>query len=128
VLQVPIEQVPDPRLRERMRAREDREEIHRSTAQELEGWLAARGLRVVLHRKVPVRKRRWIGIVPMAGWFTSHSLVMRWGEVLFDPTKDWRFAALMKLTPGAELATLRRIYGAWVGPRTRRVRDQLSEG
>ena len=42
---------------------------------------------MVLHRKVPARRRRWIGIVPVRGWFQSHCLVMNHGEKLFDPTQ-----------------------------------------
>jgi hypothetical protein len=110
-LQVPIDEVPDSRLTERCRAGEDLAEISRSAWQELQRWLAGRGLRVVIHRKVPVRKPRWIGVVATTGW-ADHCMVMSWGRVLFDPTKDLRFAALAKILPGRQLPRLRvRTWG-----------------
>jgi hypothetical protein len=99
-LQIPISEVPDPHLRERRHAGEDPDEIIRSGAAEMKRWLAGRGLRMVVHRTVPVARRRWIGIVPAPGWSCSHSLVMSWGEVIFDPATDFQMVALAKLLGG----------------------------
>jgi hypothetical protein len=88
VLEVPIAQVPDWRLDERKRAGENPELIGRSAWAETIRWLADRGLRLIEHRTVPVRARRWIGIVPMMGIFNDHCLVMCHGQVIFDPSWD----------------------------------------
>jgi hypothetical protein len=87
VLQVPIDEVPDSRLRERRRGGEHPAEIVRSARREMDAWLVDRGLRMVTHRKVPVARARWIGIVPFPYWFMSHSLVMNWDRVVFDPSE-----------------------------------------
>lgn len=85
VLQVPIGDVPDPRLDDRVAAGETVEEIDRSAWSELNEWLYGRGLRMTLHTELPPRRRRWMGVVPMAGDFQDHSLVFDRREVLFDP-------------------------------------------
>lgn len=85
-LQVPIDEVPDPRIDERLAAGAAPDEIDRSAQEEMKRWLWARGLRMVGHRKLPTGLRRWIGIVQMPGAFNSHSLVMSRHEILFDPT------------------------------------------
>jgi len=85
-LQVPIEQVPDPQLDERLRAGDAPEDIDRESGQEEERWLSERGLHLVAHRPAPVWLPRWVGVVPLRGWFNSHSMLMCGGEVLFDPT------------------------------------------
>jgi hypothetical protein len=84
-LQVPIGEVPDPQLDRRLQAGEKPDEIDRSARHEFARWLAARSLRMTVHRTLPVRRRRWIGIVTFPGDFTDHSLVMTGGEILFDP-------------------------------------------
>ena len=89
VLQVPIEEIPDPNVDERLLAGEDPAEIHRSAYAELEAWLERRRLRAVLHRKVPAARSRWLGVVPLGGWFENHCLVMVRGEVLHDPVLDF---------------------------------------
>jgi hypothetical protein len=86
VLQVPIEELPDPRLDERLAAGEQAEEISQSMFDELHHWLASRGLEMVVHRRPPANRRRWIGIVPMHGVFNDHCLVMDRERCLFDPT------------------------------------------
>jgi len=85
VLQVPIGQVPDPRIDERLAAGEAAAEIDRSAQRELARWLTRRGLRMAVHRSVPASRRRWIGVVPMPGDFMNHCLVMSRETVLFDP-------------------------------------------
>jgi hypothetical protein len=93
-LQVPIEQVPDPRLDERLTAGDAVDEINRAAEQELMTWLANRGVRRLLHRTVPVARKRWIGVVPMPGTFNDHCLVMSGGEILFDPVDPRRSGEL----------------------------------
>jgi hypothetical protein len=86
-LQVPIEDVPDPRIDERRGDGEDPESIDTSIWEQLDSWLETRGLQVVVNDVVPVRGR-WIGIVPLEGWFNSHSMVMVDDHILFDPTTE----------------------------------------
>jgi len=87
-LQVPIEDVPDPEVDARLRAGEDPGEIDRSAWEEFSKWLAERELRMVAHKSVPVARRRWVGIVPHAGAFNDHTLVMSGSELLFDPMPE----------------------------------------
>ena len=61
--------------------------MNRAAFAELDRWLAGRGLRAIVHRKPPVRLRRWIGVIVMPGDFQSHCLVMSRDEVLFDPAR-----------------------------------------
>lgn len=84
-LQVPLDEVPDPRLDERLRAGEDPAEINRSAWQTLAAWLTGRGLQVVVHDEPPFEAPRWIGVVRFPGHFNDHCLVMAGAEVLFDP-------------------------------------------
>jgi hypothetical protein len=109
VLQVPLDEMPDFALDERRRGGEDPEEISRSARHEMDAWLAARGLRMVRHRSVPVARARWVGVVPMPGIFRDHSMAMSFGEVLCDPTLDFQLVALAKFLPADELAALHRI-------------------
>jgi hypothetical protein len=85
VLQVPLDDLPRARIDERLRRGESPIEIDRSVRCEFDAWLAARRLRMVLHRTVPVDSERWIGVVPLKGSFQSHCLVMNKSELLFDP-------------------------------------------
>jgi hypothetical protein len=87
-LQVPIEEVPDPRIDERLAAGEAPEEIDRRVWANLTSWLASRDLRIIPHRKVPAARRRWIGVVPISGNFRSHCLVMSHERLLFDPANN----------------------------------------
>jgi hypothetical protein len=90
VLQVPVHELPQLRIDERLRAGSEPEEVNRSVSREIGDWLAARSLRMVVHQEVPVDAERWIGVVPIEGWFQSHCLVMRRGELLFDPAQHLR--------------------------------------
>jgi hypothetical protein len=88
-LQVPLKDVPDPCLDERLFAGEDPDEIERSAWREMHDWLADRRLRMIVHRKVPAPRRRWVGVVPVAHErFGDHCLVMSRSEVLFDPISN----------------------------------------
>lgn len=87
VLQVPIDEVPDLRLNARVESGEHPDKIARSAWHSMEDWLNGHGLCMVVHRKVPVARRRWIGVVPCEGDFQSHSLVMTRDDLLFDPAE-----------------------------------------
>lgn len=89
-LQVPIDEVPDPRIDERLSGGEAPEEIARSAWDGLARWLASRGLRIVMHESAPVELPRWIGTVEFPGHFNDHSVVMSGGEILFDPVDHSR--------------------------------------
>lgn len=102
ILQVPPEDVPDPRLDERLAAGENPEEVNRTAWREFEIWLAGRGLTMIVHRSVPVDAERWIGVVPLRGWFQNHCLVMSRSRLLHDPAFDARGAIAMGL-PGISL-------------------------
>ena len=52
---------------------------------QVDAWLSRRGLRMVVHRKVPARKRRWIGVIHHPGAFQGHCIVMCHDRFLFDP-------------------------------------------
>jgi hypothetical protein len=84
-LQVPIADVPDPRLDERVRAGESVEEVNRSAWESLLAWLQSRGLQMFGHDTPPVGLPRWIGVIPFPGDFNDHCLVMSGAEILFDP-------------------------------------------
>jgi len=81
-LQVPIGQVPDPRIDERLAAGESADEIEASAWQALGEWLEARGFRMVEHAEPASDRERWIGVVPFPGNFNAHCLVMARGKVL----------------------------------------------
>lgn len=87
VLQVPPEELPDPRIDERLAAGETAEEIDLSARRELHLWLAEHGLEMVVHQQLPLTHRRWIGVAEREGAFMSHCLVMDRDEVLFDPAR-----------------------------------------
>lgn len=76
VLQVPMRELPDSRIDERLRAGESAEEITRSADEEMERWLADHSLRATVHTDVPLDEDRWLGYVPVLGAFQSHCLVM----------------------------------------------------
>jgi hypothetical protein len=101
VLQVPIDDVPDWRLRERRRGGELGGEIVRSAWQEMDRWLAGRGLRMVTHRIVPAARARWIGVVVMPALFRSHSMVMSWA----------RFSSIRASAPCWRCASCRSRWG-----------------
>jgi hypothetical protein len=90
VLQVPIEDVPDPQFDRRLEDGWDVDSITEATWAALIDWLSCRHLRVILHTEPPMRRKRWIGVVPDRGGrpFRNHSLVMTRGEILFDPAAN----------------------------------------
>jgi hypothetical protein len=84
-LQIPIDQVPDGRIDERRAKGWSVERVDRAMSRQLDAWLRCRGLRMVIHRNVPARRRRWIGVVYEPGPFMSHCIVMSYDRFLFDP-------------------------------------------
>jgi hypothetical protein len=99
-LQVPMDEVPDWRLDARSRAGECPDEIARDGWKELSRWLDARGLRIVTHRQMFPRMRRWIGVTDADPnyAFSRHSLVMSGAEILHsgdnfltDPRSNVRY-------------------------------------
>ena len=90
-LQVPIEDVPDPRIDERLQAGESPEDVDRSACEELGRWLTARGLCMVTHRP-PVASPRWIGVIEFVGAFNDHTVVMAGDTILFDPVDRSRYS------------------------------------
>jgi hypothetical protein len=85
-LQVPIEELPDARIDQRLAAGEPIEQVDEAAWSEMCEWLAARGWTLIEHSAPPVHLDRWIGIVPVNRPFASHSLVMTGPRVLFDPS------------------------------------------
>lgn len=84
-LQVPIEDVPDAHIDASLAAGETPDEIRCDYWTRFRDWLAAERLRMSASQNVPLARRRWIGVVPQAGEFNDHSLVMEHGRILFDP-------------------------------------------
>jgi hypothetical protein len=111
VLQVPVEQVPDPQLDRRLKAGDDPERINRESWEMVAQWLdGCGGLEFAFHENVPIERERWIGIClaqqlsaeaekalravyrrlgikyePRNSPFVDHSLVMSHGRILHDP-------------------------------------------
>jgi hypothetical protein len=104
-IQVPVEQVPDPRIDERQDAGDDPDVITRESWARIQEWLHKRGLQLVFHDTVPDRAR-WVGVIQgpeitadliedagteglhyrdHAGCFNDHCVVMSYGEIFFDP-------------------------------------------
>lgn len=85
-LQIEPAAIPDPRFDKRRAAGGDPAEIDAEAQRDFARWLAGRGLGQVVHRdEMPTHLRRWIGIIEIPGWWTSHCMVMRHDAVLFDP-------------------------------------------
>ena len=87
-LQVPIEDVPDSRIDERLEDGESADEIGRSYDLEFREWLRGQRLRMTRFAVEPGRLPklpRWIGQCPVRGDFQDHCLVMSGPDVLFDP-------------------------------------------
>ncbi len=100
--QIPVDQVPDLHLDQRVRAGEDPEEISRDAWARIGEWLSGRGLRLVLHDAVPVDRDRWVGVIggrvdeaAMAAVgvemgnadnpFLDHCIVLSYERIVFDP-------------------------------------------
>jgi hypothetical protein len=76
---------PDLRIDARLGAGASPRELDREVRREVEQWLAGRGWRMVVHPRAPGDMERYIGVVPIGGWFQSHCLVLCRGELLHDP-------------------------------------------
>ncbi len=93
--QIPIEQVPDPRLHDRWAAGDDPDQISDESWLRIAEWADRRGLQLMLHETVPADRERWIGIcVYTPSWhelvlaenpFPDHCLIMSYGDIIFDP-------------------------------------------
>lgn len=92
--QTPIEQVPDLHLDDRFKEGGIAEEIYRASWETVGRWADAQGLVLTFHRRVPVARRRWVGVVPVASLSTvdpsrplgvDHCLVMEHDTLVFDP-------------------------------------------
>lgn len=109
--QIPIQQVPDLNLNQQLLGGVDREEISRAGWARIEEFASERGMQMVFHDRVPVARRRWIGvIVPPpdsytvgrsglvpAGAFSDHCLVMCHDRLVFNP------ACKIRTPPGYEM-------------------------
>jgi hypothetical protein len=91
VLQHPIEQVPDFRLDERVKAGETAGDINRASWERIARWAAGLGLTLAIHEKgdVPLDRARWIGVCPDPEGLRTlgdHCLVMSFDRLVFDPS------------------------------------------
>jgi hypothetical protein len=102
-LQVPLDEVPDPRIDERLRAGETANEINHAAWHEIESWLAERRLRIVRH-ETPCHEPRWLGVVNFPGDFNDHCLVMAGDQVLFDPVDRSRHSREVRTFSAADVA------------------------
>ncbi len=89
LMQVDIEQLPDPRIDERLEAGDDPEVIDREAGQALAVWLTVRGWRLAYHATPPVDRGAWIGVSPGEGPFSDHCLVMCLDRFVHDPASNW---------------------------------------
>jgi hypothetical protein len=86
LLQVDIEELPDPKFDERLMRFEDPDAIAADAKAQLKRWLSARDLELCAVRE-PIA--RWIGVVPgPGGYFSDHCLVMVNEFVLHDVYGD----------------------------------------
>lgn len=104
--QIPIEQVPDLRLDQRLEAGEDPEEIARASWNRLSAWAAVRELTVRFWPKdaLPPPRRRWVGVANDEGQrgqlaFGDHCPVMCKERLIFNPDCS------VVPPPGSEVAT-----------------------
>ena len=100
--QIPVDQVPDARVDQRVHAGEDPEEISRDSWARIVEWLSGRGLRLVIHEAIPVERERWVGVIGgrvdeaaiaavgvesgnADNPFIDHCIVMSHERIVFDP-------------------------------------------
>ena len=88
VLQIPLGELPDARLDERVREGEEPSRVDQIAKRSMRAFLEERGLREVIHPvgALPCHGR-WVGIGEEPGWFKSHALAMGGRGVLFDPAR-----------------------------------------
>lgn len=85
LLQVPLSEVPDARIDERLARGETIEHVDRTSWDQMLRWLEGRGLKLIRHAMPPKHLARWLGIVPNPAPFQGHTLVMAGPKILFDP-------------------------------------------
>lgn len=110
LMQVPVSDVPDPRIDERLARGDDPAEINARAASDLAAWLAEFRLRLVRHRPPPVGRNGWLGVSPGDGRFGDHVAVMSNNRVVFDPAANW------PTPPGFKVAPVRVAYGYTLEP------------
>lgn len=82
---IPLDQLPDARIDQRLAAGETIEQVDKTAWGQMLRWLDGRGLKLIRHSRPPTHLPRWIGMVPNERPFQSHSLVMAGPKILFDP-------------------------------------------
>jgi len=123
--QVPIEQVPDLALDQRLWRGDDPEQVSDTSWERIQRWASKCGLALTFHSEVPVERSRWLGVCvaghsdraafeirPDGTWaerkdevppaFNDHCLVMSHARLIFDPSCSVRLPPgmqLMKYTP-----------------------------
>jgi hypothetical protein len=112
LLQIDYDELPDTNIDERLALGQPPEDVQEAAAGLLERWLAWRGLKLELHTELPPPADRWIGIVPVPGWFQSHALVMAGDQILFDPqhARDKAFVHAAGFAGVAPARVFRRSY------------------
>jgi hypothetical protein len=86
LLQIPLSEVPDARLDQRLAAGESVAHVDRTAWAEMIRWLRGRGLALIRHGRPPTHLPKWLGIVPHPDPFKGHCLIMVRDRVLFDPS------------------------------------------
>src|SRR5450755_2251684 len=86
LLQVPLSEIPDARLDERLARGESVEHVDKTAGAQMLKWLDGRGLKLIRHGRPPTHLPRWLGIVPNPAPFQGHCLIMARDRVLFDPS------------------------------------------
>jgi hypothetical protein len=85
VLRVKPEHIPDSQIDERLAEGYTPEQVTELAWQEFFQWLPYTGLRMEVHRELPIHLPRWVGIARQPGDFQDHCLAMEFTDVLWDP-------------------------------------------
>jgi hypothetical protein len=118
-LRLPLDAVPDLRLDQRLEQGMGAADVDRVAQGAVKKWLAARALTIVTYDRVPVDPpRRWVGIIPLGDWWVSHCVLMRYGEILFDPSPLAPPLAVVQAALITGVSIRRRIWRA----------DEVTEG
>lgn len=85
--QIPISELPDPRLDERLRAGDDVSQISSEALAQLVRCLDEHRLELAFHREVPLELDRWVAVLSASSGrpFMDHCLVMSHSRKIFDP-------------------------------------------
>jgi hypothetical protein len=85
-LQIPMHNVPDLRIDERIADGADPEELNRIVWQEMSRWAQRIGVLIEIRPRLP-QTGLWIGIEHAEGLYNGHSYVMRNRRILHDPIR-----------------------------------------